>query len=192
VCVWVCTAHVFDIETPSFSWWIYIFSFHFFPKGTFGNYWSRFLQVPCHPTNRVRALRNSSTESNLGKPPTGFTLASLTTRLMEKILLPLHLLFNASTRKQHIFVVLYAWQQQQPAIQQVQASSLTFRIRHIRCYSNHTHAPIANPPNSAQLGDTPPFPQSYIRLHAVVWECSEGQTGKHTDGRRHNVLLGHA
>ena len=32
--------------------------------------------------------------------------------------------------------------------------SLTFRIRRVCCHSNETHAPIANPPNSAQLGGT--------------------------------------
>jgi len=27
----------------------------------------------------------------------------------------------------------------------------------------------------------PTIPPSYIRVHAVVWECSEGQTDRHTD-----------
>ena len=44
------------------------------------------------------------------------------------------------------------------------------------CHSNETRAPIANPPNSAQLGGTPTVPPSYIRVHAVVWEFGEGQT----------------
>ena len=47
------------------------------------------------------------------------------------------------------------------------------------CHSNETHAPIANSPNSAQLEAPPTIPPSYIRVHAVVWECGEG----HTDGR---------
>ena len=56
---------------------------------------------------------------------------------------------------------------------------------HSVCYqSNKTRALIANPPNSAQLEGTPlPFPQSYIWVHAVVCECSKGQTDSHTDGR---------
>jgi len=41
-------------------------------------------------------------------------------------------------------------------------------------------APIANPPNSAQLGITPTILPSYIRVRAVVRECSEGQTDAHT------------
>jgi len=44
------------------------------------------------------------------------------------------------------------------------------------CHSNETHAPIANPPNSAQLEGTPTIPPSYIRVHAAVWECSKRQT----------------
>jgi len=38
-------------------------------------------------------------------------------------------------------------------------------------HSNATRAPTANPPNSAQLGDTPTIPWSYIRICAVVWAC---------------------
>jgi len=49
------------------------------------------------------------------------------------------------------------------------------------CHSNETHAPIANPPNSAQLRGTPYHPPSYIRVRAVVWECGEGQRDRHTD-----------
>ena len=44
------------------------------------------------------------------------------------------------------------------------------------CHSNKTRAPIANPPNSAQLGSTPTIPPSYIRVHAVVWARGYGQT----------------
>ena len=36
-----------------------------------------------------------------------------------------------------------------------------------------------NPPNTAQLEDTPTIPLSYIWLRAVVWKCSEGQTDTH-------------
>ena len=44
------------------------------------------------------------------------------------------------------------------------------------CHSNATHAPIANPPNSAQLGASPTTTSSYIRVRAVVWACGRGQT----------------
>jgi len=43
------------------------------------------------------------------------------------------------------------------------------------CHSNETRAPIANPPNSAQLEGTTTVSPSYIRVSAVVWECGEGQ-----------------
>ena len=39
---------------------------------------------------------------------------------------------------------------------------------------------IANLPISTQLGGPPTIPPSYIRVHAVVWECSEGQTDTQT------------
>jgi len=52
----------------------------------------------------------------------------------------------------------------------------TYVSLRVCCHSNETRAPIANPPNSAQL----PFP-SYIRVRAVVWECGEGQSDRHTD-----------
>jgi len=50
------------------------------------------------------------------------------------------------------------------------------------CHSNATPAPIANPPNKAQLEDTPYHSPDYIWVRAVVWECREGQTDRHTDG----------
>jgi len=54
--------------------------------------------------------------------------------------------------------------------------SLTFRVRR---YSNETRAPIANPPNSAQIeGTIYTIPLSYIRVHALVWECGKD---RHTD-----------
>jgi len=35
-------------------------------------------------------------------------------------------------------------------------------------------------------GAPPTIPQSYIRVHAVVWECGEGQkTDRQTDARDH-------
>jgi len=55
-------------------------------------------------------------------------------------------------------------------------------------YSNETRAP----PDSAQLEGTPTIAASYSRVRAVVWECGDGQTGKHTDrhtgARDHNTF----
>jgi len=45
--------------------------------------------------------------------------------------------------------------------------SLTFRSR-VCCHSNEIRAPIANPPNNAQLEGTPYHPSSYIRVRALV------------------------
>jgi len=53
------------------------------------------------------------------------------------------------------------------------------------CHSNATRAPIANLPNSAQLGASPTTPPSYIRVRAIVWACGRGL---HTDGRDHNTF----
>jgi len=49
------------------------------------------------------------------------------------------------------------------------------------CHSNATGAPIANPPNSAQLGGSLYHAPSYIWVHAVVWAYGCGQT--HTQTR---------
>jgi len=50
------------------------------------------------------------------------------------------------------------------------------------CHSNETRAPIANPPNRAQLGGTPyTISPSYIWVRAVEWACGRGQTHRHTD-----------
>jgi len=48
------------------------------------------------------------------------------------------------------------------------------------CHGNETRAPIANLPNSAQLGGNSTIPSSYIRVRAIVWECGEGHTRTHT------------
>jgi len=48
------------------------------------------------------------------------------------------------------------------------------------CHSNATRAPIANPPNSAQLGAASTTPPIYIRVRAVVWAYGRGQTDTHT------------
>ena len=70
--------------------------------------------------------------------------------------------------------------------------SLTFRVRVICCHSNAIRAPIANPPNSAQLGGSPYHSPSYIRVRAVVWACvrprTDRQTHRHTDGGDHNTF----
>jgi len=51
------------------------------------------------------------------------------------------------------------------------------------CHGNETRAPIANPFNGAQLDGTPYHSPSYMRIRAVMWECGEGQTDRHTDTR---------
>jgi len=48
------------------------------------------------------------------------------------------------------------------------------------CHGNETRAPIANPPNSAQLGGTSYHSPSYIQVRAVVRECGEPQTQRQT------------
>jgi len=68
--------------------------------------------------------------------------------------------------------------------------SLIFRVRVIItrtrnvtplcCHSNATRRPIANPPNSAQLGGIPTIPPNYIRVRAIVWACGRRQTDRHT------------
>ena len=47
-------------------------------------------------------------------------------------------------------------------------------------HSNATRTPIANPPNSAQLGGIPYHYPSYIRVRAVVWAYCRGQTDTQT------------
>jgi len=49
------------------------------------------------------------------------------------------------------------------------------------CHSNATRAPIANPPNSAQLGGSLYLAPSYIRVRAVMWAYGCGQTHTQTD-----------
>jgi len=63
----------------------------------------------------------------------------------------------------------------QPGIERVQALAYISRSA-LSCHSNETCAPIANPPNSAQLEGTPTIPPSYIRVRALVCECGERQT----------------
>ena len=58
------------------------------------------------------------------------------------------------------------------------------------CHSNATRAPIANPPNSAQLGGSLNHAPKlhYIRVRAVVWAYGRGQTDRQTDVRDHNTF----
>ena len=56
------------------------------------------------------------------------------------------------------------------------------------CHINATGAPIANPPNNAQLGAASTTPPSYIPVRAVVWAYGRGQTDRHTDARDHNTF----
>jgi len=62
------------------------------------------------------------------------------------------------------------------------------------CHSNETCAPIANPPNSAQLeGTSYHSPKLHLRACAVMWACGEGQrdrdTDRHTDGRGQYIFF---
>jgi len=72
------------------------------------------------------------------------------------------------------------------------SAHITVCIFYVCCDSNEIRAPIANPPNHAQLEGTPTILPSYIRVCAVVWECGERQTDT-TDGcGRHTFRLGYA
>jgi len=57
----------------------------------------------------------------------------------------------------------------QPGIERVQALAGISRWT-LCCYSNETRAPNTNPPNNAQLDDTPTIPPTYIRVRAVMWD----------------------
>ena len=70
-----------------------------------------------------------------------------------------------------------------PAIQRVQASLLTVCIWHIRCHSNETHVPIANPPDSAQLeGTSYHSPKSHLGVWSSVGMWHVRDTHIHADG----------
>jgi len=61
------------------------------------------------------------------------------------------------------------------------------------CHSNATRAPIANPPNSAQLGSFPTTPPSYIRVRANsvgIRPRTDTQTDRHTqtNARDHDTF----
>ena len=72
----------------------------------------------------------------------------------------------------------------QPGIERVQALA-DISLSALCCQRSEARAPTANPPNSAQLEGTPTIPPTYTRVRAVVWECGEGQTGRHTDRHEH-------
>jgi len=69
-----------------------------------------------------------------------------------------------------------------PGIERVQALADISRSR--GCHSNETSAPLANLPNSAQLGGTPTILPSYIWVYAVL-TCDDGHTDTHTDRQTH-------
>ena len=74
---------------------------------------------------------------------------------------------------------------QKPCMERVQALADISRSM-LCCHSNDETRPlitITNPPTSAQLEGTATIPPSYVRVRAAVWECGEGQTDRHTDGR---------
>jgi len=54
------------------------------------------------------------------------------------------------------------------------------------CHSNATHAPIANPPNSAQLGGIPTTPQ--VTSGSVQYCGMRPQTDRQTDEHDHNTF----
>ena len=62
-----------------------------------------------------------------------------------------------------------------PGIERVQTLADISRSA-LCCHTNETHAPIANPPNSAQLEGIPTIPPTYIWIRAVAWECGERHT----------------
>jgi len=66
----------------------------------------------------------------------------------------------------------------------VQVSSLIFRIRRVCRHSNETHAPIANPPNRAQLGSTP-----YHSSKLLPGPCSSVGMRWGTDIHKHTQMV---
>ena len=65
-------------------------------------------------------------------------------------------------------------------IERVKALADILRLA-LCCHSNENRALIANLPNNVELDGTPyHIAHSYIRIHAVVWKCGEGQTDTQT------------
>jgi len=75
-----------------------------------------------------------------------------------------------------------------PGIERVKALADISRSA-LCCHSNETRAPIANPPNTAQLEGTPIIPPNF-RVRAVVSECGEGQRDRQTDRHIHTQTAG--
>jgi len=69
-------------------------------------------------------------------------------------------------------------------------------MRVICCHSNETRAPIAKPPNVAQLGASPTIPPSYIRVRVSLSSVGMRRgtdRHTHTDGRGYYTFrLGYA
>jgi len=93
---------------------------------------------------------------------------------LERIAIPAGLFWNGARK---ILLDLT-----EPGIERVQALADISRSA-LCCHGNKTCAPIANPPNRAQLEGTPYHSPSYIRIHAAVWACGETHThyDTHTD-----------
>ena len=68
-----------------------------------------------------------------------------------------------------------------PVIERVQALADISRSA-LRCHSNETRAPIANPPNSAQLEGTP-YHSPKLHLGPCSNVGMRRGTDRHTDGR---------
>jgi len=82
-----------------------------------------------------------------------------------------------------------------PSTEQVQAFADILHSA-LCCNSNETRPPlIASLPHNAQLDAPSTIPPSYTPVHAVVWECSKGQTTTQTDTdarNHHTFCLGYA
>jgi len=96
----------------------------------------------------------------------------------------LALTFNPDLSRFIVWHKQYSFRKRKPDIKQVQALP-DISCSALCCHRNETHAPIANPPNSAQLERTPTIPPSYILVRAVVRECGEGQTDTHRHTHTH-------
>jgi len=69
----------------------------------------------------------------------------------------------------------------QPGIERVQALADISRSAVLFCYSNETHAPIANPPNSAELEGTCYHSRNLHPGPYSMWENGDGQAHRHTE-----------
>jgi len=88
-----------------------------------------------------------------------------------------HIHFN------HLTSQIFLYQCSKPGIEREQAFA-DISLSALCCHSNETRAPIADLPNSAQLGAPGLYHSwSYIRVRALVWECGEGQIHRQTHRR---------